>query len=384
MKRFLCVLLTFMLLTLMLVGCGEATDDGNDNVDDNVADNVEDSEPADIIKVGMVTDSGSIDDKSFNQGTWEGIKQYEDENGTIEIQYLQPEGEEHVDYVNAIRDLVDTGYEVIVTPGYMFETAINEVAQTYPEITFILIDGYPHEEGDYDFVEYDNVVSIFFAEHEAGFLAGVSAAMSSETGKLGFIGGMEIPAVQKFGWGYQAGVEYANANLGTDAEIIEYQYQGTFSDVDAGKQLAAGMYDKGIDVIFHAAGGVGVGVINEAKERAIEGEDVYVIGVDVDQYDDGIYDGENSVILTSAMKRVDTAAYDYIDAILNGNFPGGQIIDLYLDDEGVGLPTENPNMSDEALDTVEEVKQLIIDGEIVVPDDEDTLETFLGGNFTLE
>ena len=231
--------------------------------------------------------------------------------------------------------------------------------------------------GDYKFVKHDNVVCVYFKEHEAGFLAGVAAALSSKTGKLGFIGGMEIPPVQRYGWGFQAGVKYANTNLGTKAQIINYIYQGTFNDTAAGQTLASGIYDKGADIVFHAAGGVGVGVFNEAKQRAEKGKPVWVIGVDVDQYDMGKISSGASVTLTSAMKRIDTAAYNYIDAKIKGTFPGGQIINLSLADQGVGLPETNPNLSADTIAKVDAVKKDIIDKKFAVPATQEELDAFL-------
>lgn len=329
-------------------------------------------------KVGMATDSGTIDDKSFNQGTWEGIKKYESDKQTIETQYLQPQGQQKTDYINAVNNLIAAGNKIIVTPGFKFETTINELADKNKDTAFILIDGKTHEEGKFDFVKHDNVVSVLFNEHEAGFLAGVTAALSSKTGKVGFIGGMEIPPVQKYGWGFKAGVKYANDNFGTKVEVTQYQYQGSFDNVAAGQTLASGYYSQGIDIIFHAAGGVGVGVIKEAKDRAEKGENVWVVGVDVDQYADGMLkDGKKSVILTSAMKRIGDATYNYIDAKLKGTFPGGQILTLSLKDKGVGLPLENPNLTKDITDKAAQAEKAVLDGTIKVPATQAEIDEFL-------
>lgn len=334
--------------------------------------------PAAKTKVGMVTDSGTIDDKSFNQGTWEGIGKYEKDKGTIETKYLQPTGEQKTDYVNAINDLADTGYKIIVTPGFKFETAINDAADAHKDATFVLIDGQTHNDAKpNDFIKHDNVVCVFFNEHEAGFLAGVSAALSTKSNKLGFIGGMEIPPVQKYGWGFKAGVAYANKTFGTKAEVTDYIYQGTFNDVAGGKNLAAGMYNKGVDIIFHAAGGVGVGVFNEAKERAEKGQKVWVVGVDTDQYEMGKISSGASVTLTSAMKRIDLAAYNNIDAKLNNKFPGGQVLTMSLKDNGVSLPDKNPNLSADTLTKVDQAKQDVLSGKVKVPATQADLDTFL-------
>lgn len=335
---------------------------------------------AEVVKVGMVTDSGTIDDKSFNQGTWEGIQAYEAEKKTIQSQYLQPEGEAETDYINSITNLVETGTTIVVTPGFKFESAIFAAQDKFPDTKFILIDGTPHSADYAEFRAEKNVVSVFFNEHESGFLAGVAAALSSKSGKLGFIGGMEIPPVQKFGWGFAAGVKYANDTFGTAAEVTNYIYQGTFSDVAAGQQLASGMYDDGIDIIFAAAGGVGVGVFNEAKQRASNGEEVFVVGVDVDQYAFGIYDDatQKSVTLTSAQKKIDLAAFNYIDAALNGTFPGGETITLSLADGGVGLPVENPNLTAEVIAKVEEAKKAVLDKTVAVPMTAEEINAYLG------
>ena len=337
------------------------------------------SETGEKIKVGMVTDTGSIDDKSFNQGTWQGILMYSKDKQTIQEKYLQPSGAQATDLINAINDLVDSGYKILVTPGYKFETAINESAKTHPDTKFILLDGLPHS-GDNIFVKHDNVLSVFFSEQEGGFLAGVAAALSTKTGKLGFIGGSEVLPVQKFLYGFEAGVEYADDKLGANAEIVSSVYQGTFNDIQAGQTLAAGMYDKGIDIIFHAAGGVGVGVFNEAKQRAKSGQNVWVIGVDSDQYDFGKIEDKpdaKSVTLTSAIKKVDVATYNYIDAAINNKFPGGEVITLSIKEDGIGLPAENPNLSDAVKAKIDGVTKDMKEGKIAVPSTEEELDNFL-------
>ncbi len=394
MKKFMSLFLVLTVIALGLVGCAKPADESQGNtvpadasseaVDSGNAEATTTEQPeVEKVKVGMVTDSGTIDDKSFNQGTWEGIKKYEADKGTIEAKYLQPSGETKADYLASIADLVDYGAEIIVTPGYKFEQAIYEAQELYPEVKFILLDGAPND-GDFKngptYRIDPNVAAVFFAEQEAGFMVGVAAALSSETGKLGFIGGMEIPPVQKFGWGFQAGVKYANDNYGTTAEVADYVYQGSFNDVAAGTSLAAGMYSKGIDTIFTAAGGVGVGVFSEAKERVLQGENIYVVGVDVDQYDFGKVSTEadaKSVTLTSALKSIDGMAYKFIDDIMNGTFEGGKEFRMSVKDNGVDIPKENPNLAAEVFEKVQEVRGLINDGTIVVPDTEEALNEFL-------
>ncbi|MCF0149158.1 MAG: BMP family ABC transporter substrate-binding protein [Clostridium sp.] len=322
------------------------------------------------LKVGMVTDAGTIDDKSFNQGTWEGILKAKDELG-IDNNYLKPAGTTEADYMKEIGNLYDTGYKFIVAPGFKFETALFNAQDKYSDAKFVIIDGSPNngKSGD-ERVEKvgDNTVAVFFAEQEAGFMAGVAASLELKEGSLGFIGGMEIPSVQKFNWGFQQGVNYANENLGTKMVLKAENvvYQGTFDNVAAGQQLAATMFDSGVNAIFTAAGGVGVGAINEAKARAAAGQKAWIIGVDTDQYEDGKYDGDNSIILTSAMKKIDIATYDIIKDELDGNFPGGKTLVFDIKNDGVGLPKENPNLSAETTAKVDEVYNKVKNGEISI------------------
>ena len=327
------------------------------------------------LKVGMVTDSGSIDDKSFNQGTWEGIKKAVKDLG-IKSKYLKPGGTTEADYVKEIANLKDAGFGLIVTPGFKFESSIFVAQDKYPKTKFVLLDGSPNN-GVFDAKRKEkvgpNTVSIFFAEHESGFLAGVASALQISSGDFGFIGGMEIPPVQKFNWGFQQGVAYANKNLGTKIGMKPENviYQGTFHDVAAGQQLAAQMYDRGVKVIFVAAGGVGVGAINEAKARAAKG--AWIVGVDVDQYAQGVYGGGKSVILTSAMKRIDIAAYDMIKLEKEGKFPGGQTLIFDAKKDGVGIPAQNPNLSADVAKKVADVLAQLKAGKISVSAEKGTL-----------
>lgn len=315
------------------------------------------------LKVGMVTDSGTIDDRSFNQGTWEGIKKAADELG-LESTYLRPAGTTTGDYMNAISDLYDQGYRFIGCPGYLFADAVAEAQAAYPDLKIIILDStVPGGAGE-------NTVTISWKEQESGFMAGVATAVELQTGSVGFVGGIEVPAVQKFNWGFQQGIAYANANYGTSITMdpANFVYSGSFADLALGGQLATAMYDKGVTAVFAAAGGTGVGVINEAKSRRLAGQDVWAIGVDVDQYSVGDMGNGQSAILTSAMKYVDKAAYDMVYAAVDGTFPGGTDMLLGAATEDLGIPATNPNLSDSTMAIVAEVEQAIIAGTIVVQD----------------
>ena len=361
-KKVIALALSALMLT-GLVGCGNSADSGSGD--------------GEKLAVGMVTDAGTIDDKSFNQGTWEGIKKAESELD-VTAKYLKPGGTTEADYLTEIANLYEGDYKMIITPGYKFETALMKAQDQYTDAKFVILDGSPNngkEKDEFQAKVGENTVAIYFAEQESGFLAGVAAALELKDGELGFIGGMEIPAVQKFNWGFQQGVAYANENLGTSMNISPENvvYEGSFDNVAGGQQIAAQMYERGVKAIFTAAGGVGAGAINEAKTRATNGETVWVIGVDVDQYNDGLLPSGKSVILTSAMKNIDTATFNIIKDELDGNFPGGQTLMFDAKNDGIGIPAENPNLSKETTDKVAEVFEKIKSGEIVVSDEQGDL-----------
>ena len=341
MKKKVMALVLLALMVTGLVGCGS----------DNNASKSEEGK----LKVGMVTDTGTIDDKSFNQGTWEGIKEAEKSFG-LETTFMQPNGESESSYLTEIQNLYDSGYKFIVTPGYKFETAIYKAQSQYEDAKFVLIDGEPNDGND-NYLVADNTVAVYFAEEQSGFIAGVASAVQLQDGDFGFIGGMEIPSVKKFNYGFQQGVAYANEHYGTNVSLKAENivYSGSFSDTALGQQLAAQMYDNGVKAIFTAAAGVNIGVITEAKTRVANGQEAWVIGVDSDQYDDGIYEGNKSVVLTSAIKKIDEAAYQIIEDEINGEFPGGQVLRFDAKNDAVGIPSENPNLSDDTIAKVNEV-----------------------------
>ena len=349
MRKILVVLLVFLLcFSLGASGSKESESDG--------------------LMLGMVTDSGTIDDRSFNQGTYEGVKKAADELG-LQCTYLRPSGTTTTDYLTAISDLYDQGYRFIACPGYLFADAVSQAQEMYPDLMMIIID---------DALAAgigENTVAITFKEEESGFMAGVATALKLVEGEVGFVGGLEIPAVQKFNWGFQQGVQYANDNLGTSITMNpnNFVYQGSFADLAGGQQLAVAMYDNGVDAIFAAAGGTGVGVINEAKNRRLSGEDVWAVGVDVDQYSVGDMGNGESCILTSAMKDVTGVAYDQAMAAANGTFQGGRHLVLGVADDRAGIPASNPNLTPEIEEEVAAVAALIREGKITVQDTADGL-----------
>ena len=353
MKKKVISLVLSALMVTGLVGCGNNSGNSSNSGEST-------------LKVGMVTDTGTIDDKSFNQGTWEGIEEAANSFG-VDKTFIQPNGETEASYLTEIQNLYDSEYKFIVTPGYKFETAIYKAQEKYQDAKFVLIDGEPNDGKD-NYVVADNTVAVYFAEEQSGFIAGVAATLELKTGEFGFIGGMEIPSVKRFESGFQQGVAYANEHYGTSVSLKKENmvYSGSFSDTALGQQLAAQMYDNGVKAIFTAAAGVNIGVITEAKTRVVNGQEAWVIGVDSDQYDDGIYEGNKSVVLTSAIKKTNEATYQIIEDEINGEFPGGQVLRFDAKNDAVGIPAENPNLSEDTMTKVNEVLNAVKNGEIEV------------------
>ena len=311
-------------------------------------------EKAKKFSVGMVTDTGGIDDKSFNQGTWEGIQQFAKLTGAT-VNYKQSNAE--ADYVPNVSSFADDESDLIVAAGFLFEDSIKQVADANPDSKFLIIDS--------PITDRANVASASFAANEASYLVGVAAAETAKAAgktKVGFIGGGDFPLIQEFEAGYEAGVKSVDEKM----ELL-VDYVGGFSDAGKGQSIAAKMYDEGAYVIFHAAGGAGNGLIKEAKDRRLNKEEVWVIGVDKDQYPDGVYEGDKSVILTSMVKRVDVAAFDVSLKTLKGEFPAKQDSKYNIANGGVGIPAKNPNLSEDVTKKVAEVTEKIKSGDVKVP-----------------
>lgn len=351
-KIFSLLLVLSMVLTLVFTGCSSKP--AEETPDEPVTETPDETPvEEETISVGLVTDVGGIDDKSFNQGTWEGVVRFADETGA-ETKYLQSEND--ADYIPNLSTFSDEELDLIVAPGFLFADSLLEVSGNFPDQNYLIIDSV---------VEAPNVASAVFAEEQGSFLVGVAAALKTqEAGKnvVGFIGGMDFDTIQKFEAGFEAGVKAVDPNM-----TVLVDYAGSFADAQKAQTLAAKMYDEGAYVIYHVAGASGNGLIKEAKDRAINGQDVWAIGVDRDQYEDGIYEGEKSVMLTSMMKRVDVAAYEVAKLTMEGKFPGGEVLTFTLENAGIGLPKENPNLTDDILSKVADFEGKIKAGEIEVP-----------------
>ncbi len=282
-------------------------------------------------EITLITDKGNIDDKSFNQAAWEGVVAYATKN-EIKHSYIKPKTGTNDGYLAAIDQAVENGAKVIVTPGNLFEVAVYEAQTKYPDIKFILVDGEPHTE---DYITYEtksNVASIMYAEQESGYLAGYAAVKDGMT-KLGFMGGMCVPAVRAFGYGFLQGAEEAALELGLadNSVTVIYHYTGDFAESDTNKATAKTMYQQGTEVIFACGGSVGKSVMSAALEAGEK-----VIGVDVDQR----YD--SPTVITSAMKGISESVIAVLDSIYKTNSwstYSGTTTYFNAKNDGVGLPT---------------------------------------------
>ena len=361
-KRTLLLALT-MVSIFVLTACGGAA---NSNKANNKADNDKNAaanageEKADgkKLKIGFVTDEGGINDQSFNQGVWEGLKKAHADFG-YEVSYQ--ESKEASDYEKNIETLLDADNDIIVAAGFNLEEAVTEAAKNNPDVQFLIVVA-ANKDG------IENLTGLEFKAEEPSFLVGYIAGLTTETNKVGFVGGQESTLIKAFEVGYHAGVDQAAKEKGQKIEFIS-QYVGNFSDAAKGKSIATNMYQQGADVVFHASGGAGDGVIEAAKDM-----DKWAIGVDRDQ---SSIAPDN--VLTSAMKRADSAVYKVLENLSKGEaFPGGQNLSFGLKEgDTVDIaPTSDKNVKPEILKKIEPLKQRIIKGEIKVPTTEEEYKAF--------
>jgi basic membrane protein A len=305
----------------------------------------------------MVTDTGGVNDQSFNQLSWEGLQKLAEDVPGVEVNYS--ESKQESDYATNLDKAADDGNELIWGVGYAMAGAIETASKQNPDISYAIIDN------NYETVP-KNVTCVVFRAQEPSFLVGYVAGKTTKTGKVGFVGGQKSGVIDQFEYGYKAGVEYAAHELNKKIEVVS-QYAESFVDSAKGKAIAKSMYSGGCDIVFHAAGNVGVGVIEAAKEA-----DKFAIGVDKDQ---SFLAPEN--VLTSALKRVDTAVEEVSKDAIDGKEIGGKTYSLGLTEDGVGIPESHELMGDETYNAVVALEQKIKDKEIVPPTTEEDYNTFI-------
>lgn len=308
--------------------------------------------------VGMVTDTGGVNDESFNQSSWKGLNNLKEATGA-EVSYVQSEQE--ADYVKNINTLVDKNTNLVWGVGYLLADSIKTASQQSPDSKFAIIDNAYSE-------NLPNVTGVIFKAEQPSYLVGYIAAHQTKTNKIGFIGGKKGVVIDQFEYGFRAGVLDAAKNLGKDIKV-DVQYADSFSDEALGKSIATKMYNDGADIVFQAAGGVGKGVIEAAKEAK-----KFVIGVDQDQsYLAPEY------VLTSALKKVEVAIYDLSKRILSGEQLGGKTTVYTANEDAVGIPEHTDKslypkeVHDKALAKLKEIK----DGKIVPPFNQETFDKYV-------
>lgn len=306
--------------------------------------------------VAMVTDGGGINDQSFQESAWRGLQSFS-KNTSSRIGYV--ECQQASDYTVNFDKLADENTDLMWGIGYKLADPVELASKVNPELNYAI--------ADYSFGENtpDNVTGVVFRAEESSFLAGYIAALTTKTNCVGFIGGMRGIVIDQFEYGYRAGVAYAAKELKKDI-TVKVQYAESFSDSAKGKAIALKMFDE-CDIVFHAAGGAGVGIIEAAKEKGL-----YAIGADMDQS----FLAPNNV-LTSAVKDVGKAVEIVSKKHLNGEKIGGKTFSYGMKEGCVGIPKDNPNMSNDTKIAVDILERKIIDEEIIPPGTPKAYEDFI-------
>ena len=311
-------------------------------------------------EIALVTDVGTIDDESFNQACWEGVKAYAEANGKT-YQYYQPGADSTDERLNSIDLAVSEGAKVVVCPGYLFGETVAQAQELYPDVDFIAVDVSAGDLGGVD--AQQNLYCAVFGEEQAGYLAGYAVVKDGYT-KLGFLGGMAVPAVQRYGYGFVQGANAAAVELGTPIEI-NYTYGGQFSGSPEITAKMEGWYQNGTEVVFACGGGIYTSAVEAAEKN--NGK---VIGVDVDQ------SYISDLIITSAMKGLQNVTESLLESLNKGEWEtyGGKVSNFgLLEGEYVGLPTETWSLENFTVEDYEAVKDQIKAGEIEVSNATDAM-----------
>ena len=314
------------------------------------------TDPSDL-KIGLITDVGGVNDGSFNQSSWEGLEKAGEDLG-VTVNYL--ESATDADYQPNMETFVDEDYDLIISVGYMLADATKEAAEANPDTKFAIIDD--------SSIDLPNVTSLMFKAEQASYLVGYVAGLTTKTNNIGFVVGMTNETMNQFGDGYCAGAIDANPDI-----TVQQFNANSFADSATGKSMANTAITNGADIVFQAAGATGLGVIEACQEAG-----VYAIGVDSDQSSIA-----PKTVLTSAMKRVDTAVYDAVQELIDGKLEGGvETFDLAAG--GVDIAPSQDLISDDVIKAVDDVKEKIISGDVVVPDNKDDFEKKYGDVYVLD
>jgi basic membrane protein A len=345
---------------LALGACGSSDSDGGDKASDDTsasasADVCKDAD-GDGPKIGLAYDVGGRGDQSFNDSAYLGLSKAVEELDATCIEGEAQDGEAESAREDRLRQMADAGATAIIGVGFAYSDSVNAVAPDYPDVAFGVVDGF-----DPDDKANDNVAYFSFAANEASFLVGVAAAETTESKTVGFVGGVHNDLIKGFEAGYTAGVKAVDPAIKVEVAYIEESDLAGFGDPAGGKTAAAGEFDKGADVVYHASGASGSGVFDAAVEA---GEGNWAIGVDSDQYLTATAE-QQPHILTSALKRVDVATFDFISSVADGS-PKTSYVTYDLKNDGVGYSTSG-GFIDEITGDIDGFADKIKDGTIKVP-----------------
>jgi len=367
-KKALSLIMSTVLVSSMMVGCSSSSDSTADSSQTQSEDSSEETK-----QVAIVSSPSGVDDGSFNENCYNGVLDFIADNSNYEVTPVQETTGDTTAAVTAVADIV-ADYDIIVCCGYQF-AGIGTIAEENPDVDFILVDSYPTN-ADGEETVYDNIYAMQFKEQESGFAAGVAAALETESGKVAVVNGIAYPSNVNYQYGFESGVNYANAKYGTSAEIVELasyagtdvtgenvggNYVGSFADEATGKVVGESLIAEGVDIIFVAAGSSGNGVFTAAKEAS----GVQVIGCDVDQYDDGV-NGDSNIVLTSALKVMDKNVTLQLQNFADGTFAGENAL-LGADTDSTGYVSEDGRcqLSSDTIEKVNEAFALVKDGTVV-------------------
>ncbi len=358
------VILLCIILSIMITGCGKLNEnDANEQTSDMEG-----------MKIAIVSSPSGVDDGGFNKNNYDGVLAFIAKNPECKVTAVKEPSGDVASSVQAVADIV-AEQDVIVCCGYQF-AGVQELALENPAVAFILVDVYPVDDFGKEVVA-ENIYAMKFKEQEGGFFAGIAAALETKTGKVAVVNGIAYPSNVNYQRGFERGVNYANENYGTTAEVVSLptyagmdakgvnvggNYVGDFADESTGKVVGQALIEKGCDVIFTAAGASGNGVFTAAKEAG----NVFCIGCDVDQFDNG-WNGDRNIILTSVLKRMDRNVEEQLNHIKNGSFHGENAL-LGADTNSTGyIKTEGRHqLSDDTIARLDEAFGKVKSGEVVL------------------
>ena len=342
---------------LALAGCGSSDSGGSDGGSKPAASkDVCKTAKGDGPKIGLAYDVGGRGDQSFNDSAYVGLKKAVEEFKGSCVEGEASDGEPESAREDRLRNMADSGATAIIGVGFAYSDSVNAVAPDYPKVNFAIVDGF-----DPDTKPNDNVAYLTFAANEGSYLVGVAAAEKTKSGTIGFVGGVHNDLIKGFEAGYVAGAKAVKPDIKVEISYIQESDLKGFGDPAGGKAAATGEFDKGADVVYHASGASGSGVFDAAVEA---GDGKWAIGVDSDQYLTATT-AQKAHILTSALKRVDVATYDFIKTVNDGK-PATSYTTYDLKNDGVGYSTSGGFIDDIKSD-IDGYKAKIVSGEIKVP-----------------